>query len=603
MTKPHTFHIPVMGSGFTIDTSLKVSQYGIDSALSLVDDVLMEKMRRQYCLKYGLPYDEITDKNPDRRAERITAYLNLLEVIAEKNFNETRETLINNPEKARKYFGMFPENSLLKKGADQMLEKGSFSASAFRKWIYENLQRGSIDVNIMTKLDRQNYRNDEVLPNEYKDAHAAVRGFARSNLDSSLVFSAGLYPELFGYLAEFSDFFPDKNGNLKKKIVIKVSDYRSALIQGKFLAKKGIWVSEFRIESGLNCGGHAFITDGYLLGPILEEFKDKRDELIWTMKEIFIPALKEAGRHVPEKDIPVRISAQGGVGTAEEHGFLLSYYKLDSVGWATPFLLVPETTNVDDHTLKLLSDACEEDVYLSSTSPLEIPYYTLKGNTRDIEKNKRIESGFPGTKCPRKYLALNKEFSERGLCMASSEYQSHKLKQLDEKDITPEEYRAEFNKITEKTCICVGLGTATLINNNIDSSDEGPGVAVCPSPNIAYFSRTVTLKEMVDHIYGKINLIEKERPVVFIKELFICIEFLKGMISENRKSSSKKQLKYLSTYAGNVSAGLEYYFTFFEKIQAFQSTRTSIMQSLVDARRVLNELNEEVKKITGCLNE
>lgn len=50
-----------------------------------------------------------------------------------------------------------------------------------------------------------------------------------------------------------------------KKVVIKVSDYRSALIQGKYLAKKGIWVSEFRIESGLNCGGHAFATDGYLL--------------------------------------------------------------------------------------------------------------------------------------------------------------------------------------------------------------------------------------------------------------------------------------------------------------------------------------------------
>ena len=43
-----------------------------------------------------------------------------------------------------------------------------------------------------------------------------------------------------------------RNGNLEKKVILKISDYRSALIQGKFLAKKGIWISEYRVESGLN---------------------------------------------------------------------------------------------------------------------------------------------------------------------------------------------------------------------------------------------------------------------------------------------------------------------------------------------------------------
>ena len=106
----------------------------------------------------------------------------------------------------------------------------------------ENLHPGSIDVNIMTKLDKANYKNDEHLSNEYNDAHASLRGFANSNLDSSLILSAGMNPRLYGYLENFEDFFPDENGNIKKKIVIKVSDYRSALIQGKFLAKKGLWV-------------------------------------------------------------------------------------------------------------------------------------------------------------------------------------------------------------------------------------------------------------------------------------------------------------------------------------------------------------------------
>ena len=88
-------------------------------------------------------------------------------------------------------------------------------------------------------------------------------------------------------MASFDSFFPDSNGTLKKKIILKVSDYRSALIQGKFLAKKGLWVSEFRIESGLNCGGHAFATDGYLLGPILDEFKENKNLLISTLYEIY----------------------------------------------------------------------------------------------------------------------------------------------------------------------------------------------------------------------------------------------------------------------------------------------------------------------------
>ncbi|MDZ7615176.1 MAG: hypothetical protein U5K51_16885 [Flavobacteriaceae bacterium] len=40
----------------------------------------------------------------------------------------------------------------------------------------------------------------------------------------------------------------------------------------------------------------------------------------------------------------LKSTVQGGVGTAEEHEFLLTHYQADSVGWGTPFLLVPEAT-------------------------------------------------------------------------------------------------------------------------------------------------------------------------------------------------------------------------------------------------------------------
>ena len=238
----------------------------------------------------------------------------------------------------------------------------------------------------MTKVDKDNYCNKEKLPVEYNDAHAALRGFAKSKLKSSVILSAGMNPRLYAYMGQFDDFFPDETGHFNKKIILKVSDYRSAMIQGKFLAKKGLWVSEYRIESGLNCGGHAFATEGYLLGPVLQEFKEKRHELRKSIEAILNQELIQQGRVVSQNELNIKISAQGGIGTEEEHEFLLEHFQLDSIGWGTPFLLVPEATTVDKKTLNQLAKSKEEDLYLSDISPLGVPFNNLKANTKDLEK-------------------------------------------------------------------------------------------------------------------------------------------------------------------------------------------------------------------------
>ncbi len=166
------------------------------------------------------------------------------------------------------------------------------------------------------------------MPSEYNDAHAGLRGYAKSDLSSSVIFSAGMNPKLYGYIAKFDDFFPDENGYIRKKIILKVSDYRSAVIQSRFLAKKGLWISEYRIESGLNCGGHAFATNGYLIGPILAEFRDRRQELVDSTFAVCKLALEMNGRTIPNEKLSVKITAQGGVATAEEHSFLIDHYNL-----------------------------------------------------------------------------------------------------------------------------------------------------------------------------------------------------------------------------------------------------------------------------------
>ena len=599
MNYAHNFHIPVMGIGFTIDTPARVAHYGISSAISLVDDMLVEKMREFYCKKFDLPFQAISEKIDDFRAKRITAYLNLIDEIVRRKFEELKNSLNQKGGELEKYMDMLPDFSEIKQRFNHFIQSNNLKD--LQHWLHQHLPLGSIDVNIMTKLDRETYRDNEKLPPEYNDAHAALRGFANSDLKSSVVLSAGMNPRLYSYMENFDDFYPNEKGEIKKKIILKVSDYRSALIQGKFLAKKGIWISEYRIESGLNCGGHAFATDGYLMGPILEEFKINRQSLIETTHEILVSALEAKGRPVPEQPMGIKITAQGGVGTCDEHEFLMDYYDIDSIGWGSPFLLAPEVTNVDNYTLNLLADAKEDDLYLSGISPLGVPFNNLRGNTKDIEKQELIDKNRPGSSCPKKYVEINKDFGEKAICIASRQYQFLKLKELKKlHEHDDEKYQEEFDKVVEKSCICVGLGTSALHRNNLDHRKEGPGVSVCPGPNIAYYSRKVSLKEMVGHIYGKINIIERsDRPHVFIKELNLYVDYLKSRINEMSRPLTEKNEKYIDTFHKNLMDGIDYYKDLFNKKAAqFQDRKDHLLQSLDHLKE---ELNEVKLKILGVL--
>ncbi|WP_445955420.1 hypothetical protein [Yeosuana sp.] len=599
MKNTHSFHIPVMGIGFTIDTPLKVAQYGIDSVISLVDDILLEKLRKMYSEKFEMPYKEISNKMDDFRAKRITSYLNLISDLAEKKFEALKNVTIEKSDDIKTYINLLPDGSTLKAEFRKLTENG-FNISEIKSWASKNLTMGKIDVNIMTKVDKDNYKNKVKLPVEYNDAHAALRGFAESKLKSSVILSAGMNPRLYAYMSQFDDFYPNEQGEFNKKIILKVSDYRSALIQGKFLAKKGLWVSEYRIESGLNCGGHAFATDGYLLGPVLQEFKEKREELQISIQHILNQELENQGRVVSEKPFSFKITAQGGVGTDEEHEFLLNHYELDSIGWGTPFLLVPEATTVDKKTLDQLVNAKEEDLYLSDISPLGVPFNNLKSNTKDLEKEANIEKGRPGSSCPKKFVSLNKEFKETGICTASREYQYLKIKELEAKQLPEQEHLGALNKITEKTCTCVGLGTSALLAYNLDTKVEGEGVSICPGPNMAYYSKIMSLKNMTDHIYGRDNMITRtDRPNMFVKELHIYIEFLKNKLNDIKEVMSKKEEKYMLTFANNLDEGILYYQNLFMNfVNTFEEIKQTVLTELELGTLALKNIRFEIESLS-----
>jgi len=564
----HTFHIPVMGTGFSIDSPIKVARYGISSVISLVDDTLIEEMRKYYCEKFGEVYQAITKSDHDYRAKRITEYLNLVDRIVKKQFEELKASAFEMGTEITKYFELLPETSPLKKLYHAMLKTSDpKQKKEIQDQLRDSVRMGSIDVNIMTKLDRVYYDKDgKSLGQEFSDALAALRGYAQSTLKSAMVFSAGINQRLYSYTAEFKDFYADKTGEFKKKIVLKVSDYRSSIIQGKFFAKKGLWVSEYRIESGLNCGGHAFPSDGYLMGPILKEFRDKKDELIASLHKVYNEALKLKNRFTFPKPHKVKLTAQGGIGTAHEDRFLREHFKVESTGWGTPFLLCPEVTNVEDETFEKLVQAGEDDLYLSQVSPVGVPFNTLKNNSFELEKQRRIQEGHPGSPCPRNHLCFDTEFTDKPICVASRQYQKLKLAQLEKLGLSKEKYEEQKAKILDKDCLCYHLGNGVLMKNGIIENGSRPS-SICPGPNLAYYSKIVSLKEMVDHIYGRISILNKGfRSNLFLKELGIYVEHFVKELKKCLPEITDRQLKHFEGYKQKMLEAIEYYKELFPKM-------------------------------------
>lgn len=582
----HSFHIPVMGLAFTVDSPIKVARFGISSVMSIIEDRLIEMMRKHYYESINETYIPIPTHETDYRAKRITDYLNLVSRIVHTQLENLKASAFNVGSELTKYFEMLPSENKLKKLYIQMIQAPDQSAQAhLQNHLKSQVTAGSIDVNIMTKLDGNNSGNAGALKEDGTDAVSALRGYALSNLtNSSIIFSAGLNPRLFNYMEKFTAFDATGWGEFDKKVVIKVSDYRSALIQGKYLAKKGIWVSEFRIESGLNCGGHAFATDGYLMGPILEEFKTKREELVTTLHEMYSQAIAAKGKLAFRSPHPIKITAQGGVGTPAENDLLIQHYGMDSIGWGTPFLLCPEATTVDEKTLNLLSKAGKSDITLSTNSPLGTRFHYLKGTTSENEKLKRIAAGKPGSPCTEKHLAFNTEFTDEPICTASRKYQGLKIEQLKSLNLPDAEYQQQLRDVHAKECLCVGLSNSASIQYKQPFLKKLNSVTICPGPNITYFNQIVSLQQMIDHIYGRANVIQQpDRPHMFINELYLYIDYLKEHVE--RPSLDEKQLQYCAKFSENILAGISYY-----KTLEIDGAGVSFLHALEHAEQEINTL-------------
>ena len=253
----------------------------------------------------------------------------------------------------------------------------------------------------------------------------------------------------------------------------------------------------------------------------------------------------------------IRVTVQGGIGNHGEARRLCEHYGADATGWGSPFLLVREATALDDATRAQLAAATERDIYVSDASPLGVPFSNLRGTSSEVWTTTRIADGRPGSNCPRGYLASNTELTERPICTASHEYQRDKLAAMGFAAAPPPGTTdPRVRAVYAKTCICNHLGNGALVDLGIGK--PGLPVAVCPGPNLAYFDREYTLREMIDHIYGRgAGLVPATRPHCFAKELVMYVDHFEKQVA--LATGDAKALARLGSFKENLERGLAHY--------------------------------------------
>ncbi len=144
-----------------------------------------------------------------------------------------------------------------------------------------------------------------------------------------------------------------------------------------------------------------------------------------------------------------------------------------------------------------------------------------------------------------------------------------KIQQLKTLELSAEAYQQQFEQITEKVCLCEGLCAAVYLKDKILKQKESKAVAICPGPNLAYFSSIYSLDELVNHIYGKTDLLNKVvRPHFFIKELNLYIDYLQKEISLHIQELNDKKQKQLGKFKAQLLSGITYYKELFNELNS-----------------------------------
>ena len=234
----------------------------------------------------------------------------------------------------------------------------------------------------------------------------------------------------------------------------------------------------------------------------------------------------------------------------------------------------------DRASLQLVSHLVEHDLErrhhggrLSDASPLGVPFNNFRKSSAERQRKERIAKNRPGSACYKKFLAFNTEYGGEPICTASRKYQHLKLQELKQNNVEPSQ--KQIDDLLIKDCLCEGLASPVMLVNNVPVPHNLNAVTICPGPNLAYFSGTFTLQEMINHIYGRANVLNSlYRSHMFVNELKLYIDYLKKDIQKNAATLNDKKEKQLQLFKENLSKGIEYYRHLAVKLK--QETKQSI---------------------------
>jgi hypothetical protein len=150
------------------------------------------------------------------------------------------------------------------------------------------------------------------------------------------------------------------------------------------------------------------------------------------------------------------------------------------------------------------------------------------------------------------------------------------------------------NKVINKACLCEHLGNGALIALGIVEPTNSPQ-AICPGPNIAWFKKLYTLKEMVDHIYGRgESLVPPERPHMFAKEIEMYVDYYEKLVG--RCGFTDMEIKKLREFKTNLENGMDLCLRFAEKTPYEGENLASIPPCVEKQKARLEQIFAEFEK-------
>src|SRR5690606_26749849 len=158
-------------------------------------------------------------------------------------------------------------------------------------------------------------------------------------------------------------------------------------------------------------------------------------------------------------------------------------------------------------------------------------------------------------------------------------------------------YQEAAAAIVEKDCLCEGLAAPAVLTNGIPPKHNLKAVTICPGPNLAYFSKIASLKEMVGHIYGTANLLNSRfRSNLFVNELRLYIDYLKKEIEKHQHDFNEKRSAHYQAFRDNLLGGIAYYRSIMPAMQPYAQTNIDVRKTaMADAEQALLQLVVKMK--------